>query len=106
MNDLIIQSQLPAAKEIRHWLTHEVMPKLRRRGYYSFLDNPSFMSDYFSDEELMMLFLFREQCGSVQALADLNRLTDAERQLVVQMIKMLVNRHEEPSIIAEAAKNA
>ena len=107
MNDLILDSELPAAKKIRHWISHEVMPKLRRTGLYAFVDEPPLLSKYFTEEELQAAYDFREMYGgSIQALADLNRLSDAERQLGVQMIKMLVNRHEEPSIIAEAAKNA
>ena len=32
---LIFKSQKPEAKEFRRWVTHEVLPAIRRQGYYS-----------------------------------------------------------------------
>ena len=32
---LILDSQLPKAKEYRHWVTSEVLPQVDEKGYYS-----------------------------------------------------------------------
>ena len=107
MNDLIINSQLPAAKQIRHWLTHDVMPKLRQSGYYAFVDNPSFLTDYFTDEELCAAFQFRElNGGNMQALVDLNRLTDGQRQLIMQIIEQFRDANRVPTIAAAPSEPA
>lgn len=34
LNSLILGSQLPAAKEFRHWVTSEVLPSIRKTGGY------------------------------------------------------------------------
>lgn len=32
---LIFNSTLPSAKQFRHWVTYDVLPSIRRKGYYS-----------------------------------------------------------------------
>ena len=32
---LILSSKLPSAKKFKHWVTHEVLPEIRRKGYYA-----------------------------------------------------------------------
>ena len=32
---LIFSSKLPSAKKFKHWVTHEVLPEIRRKGYYA-----------------------------------------------------------------------
>lgn len=34
---LILSSTLPAAKQFKHWVTHEVLPSIRKQGFYSLL---------------------------------------------------------------------
>ena len=98
MNDLILDSELPAARKIKHWITHDVMPAILRTGQYSFLDHPSPMTDYFTDEELMMLLLFREQMGGdIKTLAEFNTLSESQRQLVAQLITELREKSAPPS---------
>ena len=98
VNDLIVDSELPAARKIKHWITHDVMPAILRTGQYSFLDHPSPMTDYFTDEELMMLLLFREQMGGdIKTLAEFNTLSESQRQLVAQLITELREKSAPPS---------
>ena len=33
--NLIFRSYKPEAKQFRHWVTHEVLPEIRRKGYYA-----------------------------------------------------------------------
>lgn len=40
---LILQSKTETAKKFKHWVTHDVLPSIRKQGYYSVL----------SDEELI-----------------------------------------------------
>ena len=37
---LIMSSNLPSAKEFKHWVTSEVLPSLRKTGHYD-MDNQS-----------------------------------------------------------------
>ena len=39
MYALIFGSKLPAAKEFKHWVTFEVLPSIRKYGYYSIFGN-------------------------------------------------------------------
>lgn len=39
-NDLVLSSHLDKAKEIKKWLTHEVMPSIRRTGSYNVPETP------------------------------------------------------------------
>ena len=39
-NDLVLSSQLDRAKEVKKWLTHEVMPSIRRTGSYNVPETP------------------------------------------------------------------
>ena len=39
MYALIFGSKLPAAKEFKHWVTFEVLPAIRKYGYYSIFGN-------------------------------------------------------------------
>lgn len=46
---LVLSSKLPAAKEFKHWITHEVLPSIRKHGIYAtettidqILANPDF----------------------------------------------------------------
>ena len=46
---LILSSKLPQAKEFKHWITHDVIPSIRKHGAYmtettleSCLNNPDF----------------------------------------------------------------
>ena len=109
VHDLIIDSELPEAKEIRYWITHEVMPSLRRKGYYSFLDHPPMNTDYISDQELQALLTFREvHGGDLGALYDFNKLTVEEQKVLLHMFDVLRNRHhhaEPPTIDVESQQN-
>lgn len=42
---LILSSNLPSAKQFKHWVTHDVLPSIRKQGFYSLLP----------DEELMKM---------------------------------------------------
>ncbi len=100
MNDLILDSQLPAAKRIRHWITHEVMPSLRRRGTYSFTEHLPTAADYLSEEEMRALIAFRKRNGDDNhALTALNELSDKEQQLVFDLIDLLHTRRAEPPTV-------
>ena len=44
---LILSSKLPTAKEFKHWVTSEVLPKIRQQGFYlspSNIDDPLLMA--------------------------------------------------------------
>ena len=100
LNDLVLDSKLPAAKRIRHWITHEVMPSLRRRGTYSFTEHLPTAADYLSEEEMRALIAFRERNGSDNhALTALNDLSDKEQQLVFDLIDILHTRRAEPPTV-------
>lgn len=48
---LILRSRQPEAKRFKRWVTHEVLPAIRRTGQYSAADSA------FSDDELSSLFV-------------------------------------------------
>ena len=99
LNELILDSKLPAAKRIRHWITHEVMPSLRRRGTYSFTEHPPTAADYLSEEEMQALIAFREFSGNnTHALTKLNGLKSEQKQLLVQLIDQF-DRDNQPTMI-------
>ena len=47
---LILSSTLPAAKQFKHWVTHEVLPSIRKQGFYSAIP----------DQELIDLLVKRQ----------------------------------------------
>jgi prophage antirepressor-like protein len=49
--ELIIRSNKPAAKEFKRWVTHEVLPEIRKRGYYSFVaqERKRLLAEYFPE---------------------------------------------------------
>jgi hypothetical protein len=48
---LILGSRKPAAKEFKRWVTHEVLPEIRKRGYYSFVaqERKRLLAEYFPE---------------------------------------------------------
>ena len=38
---LLLSSKLETAKKFKHWITSEVLPSIRKYGYYKLFDNPS-----------------------------------------------------------------
>ena len=44
---LVLSSKLPAAKEFKKWITSEVLPSIRKRGYFSMINNKLIIQDEF-----------------------------------------------------------
>ncbi|WP_163538271.1 phage antirepressor KilAC domain-containing protein [Gracilibacillus sp. YIM 98692] len=42
--NLVLSSRKPEAKQFKRWVTHEVIPSIRKNGYYE-LEKPSYMID-------------------------------------------------------------
>ena len=38
---LVLSSKLPTAKKFKHWITSQVLPSIRKYGYYKMFDNPN-----------------------------------------------------------------
>lgn len=53
--DLIIDSKAPGAKAFRRWLTHEVIPSIRRSGMYSLAPPPAALPDLTSSAGVLAL---------------------------------------------------
>lgn len=41
LNELILDSRMPKAKDLRRWITHDVMPDLHRKGYFKIEFDPN-----------------------------------------------------------------
>ncbi len=46
---LVLSSKLPTAKKVKHWVTSEVLPTIRKAGGY--VDDP----DKFSNSEIIII---------------------------------------------------
>ena len=40
-SSLVLSSKLETAKKFKHWITSEVLPSIRKYGYYKMFDNPN-----------------------------------------------------------------
>ena len=66
---LILSSKMPNAKKFKHWVTSEVLPSIRKTGSYR------------SNREGIPL---KEQVESLQAVADMLRMNDASKLLMLE----------------------
>lgn len=66
---LILSSNMPSAKKFKHWVTSEVLPSIRKTGSYR------------SNREGIPL---KEQVESLQAVADMLRMNDASKLLMLE----------------------
>ena len=66
---LILSSKLDSAKRFKHWVTSEVLPSIRKTGSYR------------SNREGIPL---KEQVESLQAVADMLRMNDASKLLMLE----------------------
>lgn len=66
---LIISSKMSSAKKFKHWVTSEVLPSIRKTGSYR------------SNREGIPL---KEQVESLQAVADMLRMNDASKLLMLE----------------------
>lgn len=48
---LIFSSKMPYAKKFKHWVTHDVLPSIRKQGYYSLI----------SDDELVNVIIEKQR---------------------------------------------
>ncbi|CAJ0596460.1 unnamed protein product [Cylicocyclus nassatus] len=48
MYSLVLSSKLPTAKKFKRWVTAEVLPELRKNGFYQLQKQPSLPTDYLS----------------------------------------------------------
>lgn len=100
LNELILESKLPAARRIRHWITHEVMPSLRRRGTYSFTEHQPTAADYLSERQIQTVLAFCERNGGdIQPIDDLNDFDEKEWHLVIDLIGIIKMRRAESTTI-------
>jgi len=53
---LILSSKLPAAKKFKHWVTSDVLPAIRKKGYY--VNKGYNVTDNITREEIAMYFTF------------------------------------------------
>ena len=71
---LIFASQTEGANKFKHWVTHEVLPSIRKQGYYSLM----------SDEQLMETLLERPQFREKLKPQELRRIANRVRLRQVQ----------------------
>ena len=91
---LVFGSKLPAAKKFKHWLTHDVLPTLRKTGSYVMSDvqqriqsDPMFAAEYFAKHFLEVAKdrdRLAKQIEDEKPMVDLAKLiTAAEYELSV-----------------------
>jgi phage antirepressor YoqD-like protein len=67
---LILRSDKPRAKRFKRWLTHEVLPQIRRTGRYAQVPaHPELPTDYVSAVERLLVSLKREAAVATQNAA-------------------------------------
>ena len=57
---LIFNSQLPAAKKFKRWVTSEVLPSIRKTGSYSVVKQPAHLEDNFDKFEPLLKEYFKK----------------------------------------------
>lgn len=69
---LVFGSNLPSAKEFKHWITHEVLPTIRKTGGYVANDE-LFVNTYLSGADDATKLLFK---GTLEAVRKMNAEND------------------------------
>ena len=94
---LVFSSKLPAAKEFKHWVTHDVLPTIRKTGGY--LGNVDGMSDLEILGRAMMIYkrTVEEQNKQIEEMKPKAEFADrvtksADNILMRQMAKLLCDK--------------
>ena len=77
---LILSSKLPIAKDFKHWVTSEVLPSIRKKGYYNVMSN-RLMIDCEYDLHCNVVSFIRDKYPEALMIAGLgeNQKTDTIR---------------------------
>ena len=77
MYSLVLSSKLPTAKQFKWWITHEVVPSIRKRGLYS---TEKSKADLMLDPDFVMDLAksYKQSCEERRILAENNALLRGE----------------------------
>lgn len=82
---LVLSSRKPEAKAFKRWITHEVIPIIRKTGGY--IDNVELLVEtYFSDAPEDHKTIFKGLFSNIQALQNKNNLLNKENDLLAQKV--------------------
>ena len=84
---LILSSKLPAAKKFKHWVTSDVLPSIRKKGYY--INKGVNTSDAVTREEIAMYFTY-----FIKSLETFGAGVDQRIEALVNIINERDNKFE------------
>lgn len=90
---LILSSKLPAAKEFKRWVTSEVLPTLRKQGFYAMNKN---------DLETDMKVVINNMVTLTNNLTILSEATTTMCQKVTELVAEVVKAKQEPVVMKES----
>ena len=85
---LVMRSRKPEAKEFKRWVTHEVLPSIRKTGMYAprtYLEALKALVVEVEAKEKAQAALLQEQTARVKVQQQLNELTAVTEQLLVKL---------------------
>lgn len=74
---LILGSRKPGAKAFKRWVTHEVLPAIRRNGSYAVAERPTSTLDILAAQIAEMQRIEREAVAAVAAVREVEHRVDA-----------------------------
>lgn len=89
---LILRSNLPKAREFKRWVTHEVLPALRKYGYYALPAQNKSQCPYLTDEKRVAFSRMVKIFSKYDFLC--YELQNTERELIESRNKWLRLRNE------------
>lgn len=98
MYTLVLSSRKPESKDFKRWITHEVIPSIRKTGGYVYNDE-QFLDIYLPQADEATKLLFRTTLGTIRKLTD----QAAENQPFVDFANHVSNT-DDLITVAEFAK--
>ena len=98
---LIFSSKLPEAKTFKRWVTHEVLPSLRKTGSYSLTNATEaelLREIQKTNEKLNILIAQNQQKNSKKRLPTDSGMPDAEKLMIIETITELAKQGEQVKI--------
>lgn len=95
---LIAHSKLPSAEEFESWVFDEVLPSIRKNGYYIDDKNEINTNKYISEVDNA-----KAEMGLVREIADILNLNDSSK---LQLLGNVLNNHNLPSNLLPTYTNS
>ncbi|HCZ9044746.1 TPA: hypothetical protein O4G41_000909 [Vibrio alginolyticus] len=76
MYDLILSSQAPKGKPFQRWITHEVLPNIRKHGSYSLTEQPRTSAEWLLEQAKALVEQEKQTKQAIETANDAHRRID------------------------------